>query len=81
MRIKLYRVRSLTMAKGKSAFIDFDLEFDGDRAYVVWDSITLGSFLLKARVEIDPTLLQEDTNRDCDFVYRGELVLPKPENN
>jgi hypothetical protein len=81
MRAKLYRVRGQAVAMGKTEFIDLDLEFEGKRAFVIWDSITLGDFLLKARVEIDPRLLRADTGRQCDFVYNGELVLPQPENN
>ena len=81
MRAKLYKVRGRAVAKGKMKFIDLDLEFDGERAFVIWDSITLGNFLLKARVEIDPLLLHEDSGRGWDYVYRGELVLPNPENN
>ena len=81
MGLKLYKLRSLTVDKGKAALIDLSLEFEGNRAYVVWDSITLGAYLLKARVEIDPALLQEDGERDGDFLYRGQLVLPRPENN
>jgi len=81
MHVKLYKLRSRTSNQGKPAFIDLDLEFDGKRAFVIWDSITLGNFLLKARVEIDPRLLQKGKGRDYDFVYRGELVLPQPEHN
>ena len=69
------------MAKGKHEFIHLDLEFDGKRAFVIWDSISLGNYLLKARVEIDPRLLRADSGRQCDFVYSGELVLPRPEDN
>lgn len=69
------------MAHGKTAFIDLDLEFEGKRAFVIWDSITIGSYLLKARVEIDPELLTEASERGCDYVYCGEVVLPRPEFN
>jgi len=81
MRAKLYKVRGRAVAKGKLKFIDLNVEFDGKRAFVVWDSITLGDYLLKARVEIDPQLLQADPGRSCDYVYGGELILPNPENN
>ena len=81
MRIKSYKLRSLTLHHGKPSFVDLDLEFEGRRAFIIWDSVTLGDYLLKARLEIDPKLLQESKNRDCDYVYRGELVLPRPENN
>jgi hypothetical protein len=66
---------------GKMACIDVNLEFEGERAYVVWDSITLGQYKLKASVEIDPDLLQKTAGRGCDYFYRGELVLPRPQNN
>ncbi len=81
MRAKSYKLRGRAVAKGKLEAIKLDLEFDGKRAFVVWDSITLGNYLLKARVEIDPGLLREDSGRGCDYVYGGELVLPNPENN
>jgi hypothetical protein len=81
MRLKFYKMRSLTVENGKTAFIEVNLEFEGDRAFVIWDSITVGAFLLKARVEIDPTLLQTGRGRGCDYVYCGELVLPRPQNN
>lgn len=81
MRAKLYRLRSRAVAKGKTEFIDLDLEFDGKRAFVIWDSVSLGNYLLKARMEIDPQLLHADSGRGCDYIYRGELVLPNPEHN
>lgn len=81
MRAKLYRVRGQAVSKGKTEFIDLDLEFEGKRAFVIWESITLGHYRLKARVEIDPQLLRADAGQQCDFVYSGELVLPRPENN
>jgi hypothetical protein len=81
MRAKLCRVRGQAASKGKVEFIDLDLEFEGKRAFVVWDSISLGQYKLKARVEIDPKLLRAEPGRQCDFVYNGELVLPRPEHN
>jgi hypothetical protein len=81
MRIKVFKMRSLTVEQGKKAFIVVNLEFEGERAFVLWDSITLGEYKLKARVEIDPELLQKAGDRGCDFYYLGQLVLPRPENN
>jgi hypothetical protein len=81
MRVKVYRMRGLAVNRGKSSFSNFDLEFEGSRAFVIWDSITLGSYLLKARLEIDPNLLLKDSGREWDYLYRGKLVLPRPENN
>jgi hypothetical protein len=81
MRRKSYKLRGRTIAAGKTAVINLELEFDGKRAFVVWDSMNLGNFLLKARIEIDPELLQKEPGCDWDFLYRGELVLPRPELN
>ncbi len=81
MHAKLYRMRSLTVEDGQTTSIDLEIEFEGDRAFVIWDSITFGKFRLKARVEIDPSLLQRDPERGCDYLYRGRLVLPRPEDN
>ncbi len=81
MHVKLYKIRSLKSNQGKTSSVDMDLEFEGERAFVIWDSITVRGFMLKARVEIDPLLLQKEAGCGPDFYYRGELVLPKPENN
>ena len=81
MRVKLFKMRSLTVDNGKSAFVDVNLEFEGKRAFVIWDSVVLGDYKLKARVEIDPELLQKSGGRGCDYYYRGQLILPRPENN
>ena len=81
MSEKLYKLRSHAPAKDKSPYVDLDLEFDGERAFVVWDSVNFGNFQFKARVEIDPALLQAATGRGCDYFYRGQLILPRPEHN
>jgi hypothetical protein len=74
-------MRSLTVKNGKKTFVDLDLEFEGSRAFVIWDSITCGKFMVKARVEIDPGLLQTDPGQAFDYLYHGELILPRPQNN
>ncbi len=81
MRAKTYRLKSLTDANGHPKPVDLNLEFEGGRAFVVWDSLKMGNFRLKARLEIDPTLLQRESSAGFDYCYRGELVLPRPENN
>jgi len=81
MRRKTYTVRSLTVGNGKNSVVDLCLEFDGKRAFVVWDKVPIGEFELKARLEIDPRRLKKARSPACDFFYRGELVLPRPENN
>jgi hypothetical protein len=81
MRVKSYKMRGLTLKNGKRATIEMDLEFEGSRAFAIWDSVSLGAYELKARVELNPKFLKKDTSLSCDFVYRGKLVLPRPENN
>lgn len=81
MPMKTYRLRGLAVENGKSSSIDLHLEFDGSRAFVIWDSVTLGNYELKARLEIDPTLLQRVKRPCCDFLYRGTLILPRPQDN
>jgi hypothetical protein len=81
MHVKSYKIRSLRSEQGKVNSADMDLEFEGEQAFVIWDSITVGELTLKARVEIDPLLLRKEAGSDFDFFYAGALVLPKPENN
>ena len=81
MRVKMYKLRSQTVENGKDTIIDLDLEFDGKRAFAILDSISLGNYELKARLEINPKLLRKVYSKCCDFFYRGELVLPRPQDN
>ena len=81
MHAKTYRIRSLALTQGQNTFIDLSLEFEGNRAFVIWDTVALGPYELKARLEIDPKLLQKDEDSGWDYFYRGQLVLPRPENN
>ncbi len=81
MREKTYKLRSLTTRNGKNTVIDLNLEFEGRRAFVVWDQVRMGDFELKARLEIDPKLLQKGDEQSCDFLYCGKLVLPQPQDN
>jgi hypothetical protein len=81
MRVKLYKMRSLALANGKNTLVDLGLEFEGKRAFAIWESVPVGNFELKARVEIDPTLLEKVGEDCCDFFYRGQLSLPRPQDN
>jgi hypothetical protein len=81
MRLKLYKMRGLTQRDGQKTLVDLELEFDGKRAFAILDSIRLGDYKLKARLEIDPRLLKKVSDDYCDFFYRGKLVLPNPQNN
>jgi hypothetical protein len=81
MHEKQYKMRGRSVDNGKATFIDVDLEFEEGRAFVVWDSLRVGTLAIKARVEIDPNLLQVHAGRGCDYFYCGELILPRPQNN
>lgn len=81
MRAKLYKMRSEAVENGRRTLLDLDLEFEGRRAFIIWDSVKLGSYQLKARLEIDPTLLRKAESGNCDFYYEGHLVLPRPQDN
>jgi hypothetical protein len=81
MRVKLYTMRSLAVANGKNTLVDLRLEFEGKRAFAILESVPVGNFELKARVEIDPRLLEKSGGDCCDFFYRGQLSLPRPQDN
>ena len=79
--MKIYKMRSLATENGKNAMIDLSLEFDGTRAFVIWDSIPVGKYELRARLELNPELLQKTGDPGYDFFYQGKLVLPRPQDN
>ena len=81
MRVKSYKMRGLTLRNGQNTFVDLDLEFEGTRAFAIWDSICVGNYELKARLELDPKCLKKVASDYCDFEYKGELILPQPQNN
>jgi hypothetical protein len=81
MHVKMYKVRSVALANGKKTLVDLHLEFEGKRAFVIWDTVPIGEFQFTARLEIDPDLLRKSRGRGCDFFYCGDLVLPCPRNN
>lgn len=81
MRAKLYKLRGEAVDNGQKTLVDLDLEFEGQRAYIIWDSVRLGHYQLKARLEIDPSRLKRVERGPCDFYYEGHLVLPRPQDN
>ena len=81
MRVKSYKLQGLTLKNGKQAAIEMDLEFEGKRSFAIWDFVSVGAYELKARVELNLKLLKKDISLCCDFVYRGELVFSRSENN
>ncbi len=81
MSAKTYKIRGLALTHGQNTFVDLNLEFEGKRAFVIWDTVPVGHFELKARLEIDPKLLHKAEANGWDYYYCGHLVLPRPENN
>ena len=79
--MKIYKMRSRTVENGKDSLVDLRLHFDGKRAFAIWETIPLGNYELHARLEINPKLLQKAAQPGYDFFYRGELVLPRPQDN
>lgn len=73
-------MRSRAVKDGQNSWIDLNVEFEGNRAFAIWETIQVGNYALKARLEIDPAKLRPSDN-DYEFVYRGELVLPNPAHN
>lgn len=81
MSAKTYKLRSLALTQGHNTFVNLNLEFEGKRAFIIWDSFPVGHFQLKARLEIDPKLLHKAEAQGWDYYYSGKLVLPRPEHN
>jgi len=81
MGLKIYKLRHAAKKNGKRSAVNLPLEFEGKRAFVVWDSLMMGRYQFKARVEINPRLLKRSSRGGCEFQYRGRLVLPQPEQN
>ncbi len=75
------RLKYLAVRKDKTKVLHLPLEFEGNRAFAVWDSVALGKLLLKARIELNPRLLRKPGGSNAPFEYTGKLVLPAPETN
>lgn len=76
-----YMMQSLALDNGEHRFMDLPLEFEGRRAFVIWDAARLGGCIVKARLEINAKLLQRIDRCGCDFFYCGWLHLPRPQDN
>lgn len=78
----IVKVRAVGCLKdGKTALKEFQLEFEGTRAYLVWDDYNIGRLLFKARVELNPRLLRKPDRQSSKYYYRGKITLPHPEDN
>ena len=74
-------MRGFAVENGKDRLVEMEIEFEGNRAFAVWDTVTCGRYEFKARVELDATLLQRAIGQSHEFEYRGQLVLPRPQDN
>jgi len=75
------RLRHLARENGRGKLVELPLEFEGERAFVIWDWAVLGRRRFKARIDLDPTLLRKIGGSAGDYAYRGRLVLPRPQDN
>ena len=75
------RLRHLARENGRRKLVELPLEFEGNRAFVIWDWARLGQQNFTARIEINPKLLQRISGTGCDYSYSGPLVLPRPQDN
>ena len=75
------RLRHLARENGRGKLFELPLEFEGKRAFVIWDWAVLGGQQFKARIEINPKLLRRIDGSGWDYSYRGQLVLPRPQDN
>jgi hypothetical protein len=78
---KQSKLPTIALCDGPNHLINLPLEFEGKRAFVVWDSIQVRGFELKARIELNPRLLKKVACRAWDYLYDGMLPLPRPQNN
>ena len=79
--MKVFVMRGFAVENGKDRIVEMEIEFEGERAFAVWDTVTLGTYEFKARVELDATLLQRAIGQSHEFEYRGQLILPRPQDN
>ena len=66
---------------GKKILMHFPLDFEGTRAYLVWETFKVGKQIFTARVEVNPRLLRRIAGKSSNYSYRGKITLPQPENN
>jgi len=76
------RIRAKTnRMAGKKVQMHFQLDFEGTRAFLVWETFKVGKQIFVARVELNPRLLRRTAGKSSNYSYRGKIALPQPENN
>jgi hypothetical protein len=74
--------QTLAVRRSNRSLLQLPLEFEGKRAFAVWDSVKVHGYHFKARIEINPKLLRKKTgSKAAQYLYCGKLKLPCPELN
>jgi len=61
--------------------LEFPLIFEGQRAFLLWESSPVANYELQARIELNPKLLRKVHGQQSQFRYTGKLELPRPQDN
>jgi hypothetical protein len=74
--------QTLSVPTGKNSHINLPLEFEGTRAFAVWDTVKIRGYRFQMRIEVNPKLLRKQHGDECPaYLYCGKLPLPRPELN
>ncbi len=75
---------TLAVPTGNNGHINLPLEFEGKRAFAVWDTVKVRGYRFKMRIEVNPKLLRKKQGTQdpaYQYQYCGKLPLPRPELN
>ena len=74
--------QTLAVPTGNHSHINLPLEFEGNRAFAIWDTVNIRGYRFKMRIEVNPKLLRKKGgNQNPAYQYCGKLPLPRPELN
>ncbi len=73
---------TLAVPTGNNGHINLPLEFEGKRAFAIWDTVRVRGYRLEMRIEVNPKLLRKKRGAHHPaYQYCGKLPLPRPELN
>jgi hypothetical protein len=79
---RVYKVCFFAHDAGKNIVVVGDVEFIGDRAFLISEYWPVAGQEVKAgRIEIDPALLQTTAGPQFDYFYRALVPLPQAKDN